>query len=319
MATFDKIKPTEYNVIQNTIANVLGATGSGQYGYGQTVQSSQVDITKKVSVEQFANLRYDLLNAYDHLYATTPSGVIAKTARDKIKYSTTTEPIVYWQTVANDIVSVARQAAIATRRRTVNHGTTNSTWPGPYGATWNTRLVALVQVSFTDAAQARYFFNSGSSFDFTSTRSGGSSTAQNTSWTNLLNAAGTPQFGGNFPGGGTSPQNGFNAYRLTNAYNSPAFSFTASSPYALNTWKIYARCVDVTNNSSGTARQFEFRVEWNDDHVGLGFPTVGPDQVDGTMSLNVTTTEATGTLFPAGLGNFTIETPSVFVGGIAPA
>lgn len=317
MATYDKIKPTEYNVIQNTVATVLG-TGSGQYGYGQTVQSSQVDISKKVTVAQFANLRYDILNAYDHLYATTPSGVNAKTVSEKIKFSTTTEPITYWQTVANGIVSVARQPAIATRRRTVNHGTTNTTWPGPYGATWNTRLVALVTVSFTSASQARAFWNSGSSFDFTSTRSGGSSTAQNTSWTNLLNASGTPQFGGNFPGAGVSPQNGFNAYRLTNAYVNPAFTFTASSPYALNTWRIYARTVDVTNNSSGTARQFEFRVEWNDDHVGLGFPTVGPDSVDGTMSLNVTTTEATGTLVPAGLGNFSIETPSVFVGGIAP-
>lgn len=326
-AVYSTIRKADYNGMQNQIARVLG-DGVGQYGYGQIVLSSQVVEGDKVSVEQFAQLRYDILNAYDHLNATTPSNVDEQTVRDKIRYSGTDEPVDYWLSVVNGIVGDARNLAINGRRRSTNHGTVNETWPGSYGSEWTDLLQATTTVSFSSASQARYFFNSGSTIDFTSSRAGGSSTQQNTSWTNLLSAAGTVKFGGNYPGTGVSPLDGANFYRLTNAYNSPFATFTASSPYALNSWRLFARCLDVTNNSTGTSKELEFLIQWIDDHEALGGPTetgtpvvpggFGPDAVDGTISLNCTTVEATGTLVPASSGNFVIETPTVFVGGIAP-
>ena len=41
MAVGDLVTAARYNVIQSTVANVLGI-GSGDKGYGQSLQSSQV-------------------------------------------------------------------------------------------------------------------------------------------------------------------------------------------------------------------------------------------------------------------------------------
>jgi hypothetical protein len=72
----------------------------------------------------------------------------------------------------------------------------------------------------------------------------------------------------------------------------------------------------VANNSSGTASSIEFRIEWVDGHVGIG---IGPDFVDGTVSLAVTTLEASGILEPITAGSFTVETPTITAGTIQPA
>lgn len=60
-----KILVTDYNTIQSKIENVLG-TGSGDYGYGQAVSSSQVSLSSKISVLQWSNLRSDILKARQH-------------------------------------------------------------------------------------------------------------------------------------------------------------------------------------------------------------------------------------------------------------
>ena len=302
-----KVRVSDYNVIQNEIATVMG-TGFGQYGYGQVLNSSQVTTSDSVTVEQFANLRYDILNAYDHIFAAAPSGVTAPTESDRLRYNASNAPIDYWASVNATITANARNQVPSTRARTVNHGTQNIT------TTWYTGLVATVRVTFTTAEKARHFFASGSSIDFSSSRTGGSSTSQNSSWTTLLSTAGTQKFGGNFPGSGTSPQNGYNFFRLTNSFADPFANLVASSPYALNTWSIKARCLDVSNNQNGTSKDLEFEVRWTDGHFGLGG---GPDSVDGTVTYAVQTTEATGTMQPASAGNFTIETPVIFVGGIS--
>ena len=65
MAVGDKIAANDYNTIQGKIALVLG-TGSGDYGYGQTVSSSPVSANSKISTLQWSNLRSDILRAYQH-------------------------------------------------------------------------------------------------------------------------------------------------------------------------------------------------------------------------------------------------------------
>ena len=52
------------------------------------------------------------------------------------------------------------------------------------------------QITFVSADAARYFFNSGGKIRFSSSRTRGSSTSQNNAWTNVLNSAGTIEFGG---------------------------------------------------------------------------------------------------------------------------
>jgi hypothetical protein len=324
-----KIKAIDYNAIQQDISAILG-NGSGQYGYGQPVLSSQVDLSNVVTVNEYAALRYDIINAYKHLFNGNPANVDEQTLGKSIRYSVSDEPIDWWANVVTSIDNNRRSLAVSGQRQTINHGTVQESWPGVYGAEWTDALYTTVTVSFTTSENARHFFNAGGSIDFTSSRSGGSSTNQNTSWTSLLSTAGSRQFGGNNPGTGVNPNDGTNYFRLSNVRQTWS-SVTASSPYALNSWIIDARTFDspgVTDNSAGISRTMEFYVQWIDDHVAQGGPTetgtpvrpggFGPDAVDGTMSLTVITTEPTGVLEPPGSGNFTVESPTVTIGSITP-
>ena len=60
-----KILAADYNNIQNLASNVLGI-GSGQYGFYQTVSSSQVSAGAKVNLADWVNLRTDLLKIGTH-------------------------------------------------------------------------------------------------------------------------------------------------------------------------------------------------------------------------------------------------------------
>ena len=322
-----KIDKDDFNAIQADIAQVLG-TGAGNFGYGQPVLSSQVTESNRVTVNEYAALRYDIINAYTHLFNGAPSGVDDQVLGTPIRYSLSDAPINYWSTVATTIENNRLAPAVAGQRRTVNHGTIQETWPGPLGTSWTDALYAVVTVEFTNSEFARFFFNAGGSIDITSSRTGGSTTNQNTSWTSLLSTAGTRSFGGNFPGTGVSPADGTNYFRLSNVRQTWS-TVTASSPYALNSWRIDARTIDspaVTNNSTGSSAKIEFYIQWIDDHVALGGPSAtgtpvqpggfGPDAVDGTMAYTVVTTEPTGVLQPGGSGNFTVESPTVTLGAI---
>ena len=291
------IQVADYNDIQSKVANVLG-TGSADSGWGQTVFSSQVTVSNKVSINDWSNLRYDIINAWQHIYGTTPTLVTA-TQSDKIKANSLTAPYKQYESYANVI-----QARKIVQPPSSEAVTTVKT-PQSYTGSWNTSLSATVTVDFTSAEQARFFFNSGGEIRFTSTHAGSTGSTQNTTWASLLTQS-TPVFGGAKPEIGTSPADGTNYHRLTTTYQT-WFNATATSPYATNTFKISAR----TKPTDSTA--IEFFVEWIDDHIGIGG---GPDTVSGTTSLNITTYRASGILQPAGSGNFTTEEPTVTIGSI---
>ena len=319
-----KIKAVDYNAVQSDVQSILG-TGIGLTGYGQPVLSSQVTTSDAVTINEYAALRYDIINIYKHLYNSTPSGVDAKSLGEKVRYNALSEPIEYWSSVVTSMALDKNQLAVAGQRQTINHGTVQQVWPGPLGTYWDTSLFSTVTVSFSNSEQARWFFNAGGSFQFTSSRTGGSSTNQNTSWTTLLSTAGTRIWGGQTPGTDVNPNDGTNWWRCTDSFQDWSVS-VASSPYSLNEFRIGARTPGVSDNSSGTAKDIEFYVLWLDNHVGLGGPSdsgtpvqpggFGPDSIDGTISLTVQTVEPTGVLEPTGSGNFTVQSPTVTVGAI---
>jgi hypothetical protein len=291
------IQVADYNNIQSKVATVLG-TGSLDNGWGQTVFSSQVTVSNKVSLSEWSNLRYDIINAWQHIYGTTPTLVTA-TQSDKIKANSLTAPYKQYESYAN--VIEARKIVQPPSSEAV---TTVKT-PQSYTGSWSTGLSATVTVDFTTREQARFFFNSGGEIRFTSTHAGDSGTTQNTTWASMLTQS-APVFGGAKPEIGTSPADAKNFHRLTTTYQT-WFTATATSPYATNTFKISAR-QKPTDSSA-----IEFFVEWIDDHIGIGG---GPDTVSGTTSLNITTYRASGILQPAGSGNFTTEEPTVTIGSI---
>jgi hypothetical protein len=99
-------------------------------------------------------------------------------------------------------------------------------------------------------------------------------------------------------------------------------STSYTSPYTANRWRITARCRDVANNNLGTSADIEFQSEWIDGYVDPGnYYLDVPQDVDkviGTISLTVSTLEATGILQPTGTGSFAVESPIVTISAITP-
>jgi hypothetical protein len=317
-AVNSKIDKDDYNNIRTKVVDVLG-NGSGNFGYGQALASDPVTVSNKVSINEYANLQYDIINAYKHQNGTAPT-LPQAVENAKVRFNTSNAPVSYWETIANNLRS-NRFNVHYSQRISNNHGSAT-----PYTSSWGKassqdELTCIVTFQWSTSDQARHFFNSGGRLYFSSSRSGGSSTAQNAAWTSLL-STNSPvvsttlsgvYFGGATPGTGTAPLNGLNFYRCTSGYSSTWFSFSSSSPYGSNTWRGYARTPGVGDNSNGSARTLEIKISWFDGHTALG---AGPDNVDGQITLDVGSIQASGLLTPAALGSFSVTTPSVTIGSI---
>lgn len=307
MAKFDTLTPdsakriaaADYNSIRNKIIAILG-TGSAQKGYGQVLASSAVFPGNVITKAQWDNLRYDILNVklhQDGLYPAIPE----KATTDYIGYGAA-HPNTSYETIT-DQAELAKfnigpgQAVISTK------ATQNRT------GSWSTQSQCTATVTFLNSNDARYFFNSGGKIRFSSNRTGGSGTAQNGAWTNLLNTTiGTVSFGANTP-------SVINFYNLTTSYQT-FYSLNSSTPYSANYFRLEAlsNCTDPTN-VNGTASQITFRITWRDDYVDPPGPTPPPDLVDGTLSLTLEEIKASGTMLPS--GTFTITSPTYSISAIS--
>ena len=293
---------TDYNLIQTKIAQVLG-TGSSTFGYGQTPRSSQIPATDPkpvITKEQWDNLRYDLLNARLHQVGVPPTLKEVATT-DAIKIGAA-EPNFQYDVTANSARSDRFDIGAGRFSLAIKDTETRTT-------SWKTLVTAEITVTFGTVDQARFFFNSGGKIRLASSRSGGSSSAQNTSWTNLLEAVGSVDFGGAVP-------SGVNFYSLTNVYQ-PYYSNSPSSPYGNNIYRLEAKC-NVSNNSSGTANIVYIKATWTDGYQDLGDPAfLPPDLVDGTLTIEVSEVKATGALLPEEDGiNFNITSPTFSISAI---
>jgi hypothetical protein len=326
MPAFAKISKTDYNNIRNKLVNIIGS-GSADSGWGQTLISSSVDESNKITINEYNNLRFDIINAYKHIFGSNPI-IVQPVEGNTVRYSetfvpntTTDAPVTQYDTYANTIIN-NRFTVDASQSGTFSWPATSTAWPGVYGAAWTSRIQCTVTASWPSATAARHFFNSGGEIRFAASRSGGSGTQQNTAWTDLLSGAGTRAFGANKPSTGTSPANGQNWFRLTSSYQQ-WYSVSSSTPYGANNYVIFARTPAVANNSAGTASVVEFLLQFNDGYFDPGpnvpeNPAPG-DAVDGTFSISASHLFATGVLEPTGRGNFTVTQPTISLGVIAPA
>jgi hypothetical protein len=158
-------------------------------------------------------------------------------------------------------------------------------WGSPAKTTINHNFT----VDFGSAANARYFFNSGSSIKLSGSRTGGSGTLQDTNWTNLLSNIGIVTFNylnTTYSGtSGTGSAVGF--YNLTNTPQT-IFSASGTGNYASNTYIVQAYS-DVANNTSGGARYVYVTIALTDTHTNAF-----SDSVDGTLTSTVSMRRATG-------------------------
>jgi uncharacterized protein (DUF1330 family) len=267
-------------------------TGSGQSGYGQTLLSSAVAFGNTVTKAQWDNLRFDIFNARLHQDGLSPTIVNAVSG----------QPVRYGAGHPNNQYNTQADTAIANK---FNIGTGQFVIESATSATrstaWNSNLTATVTVTFSTADQARYFFNSGSKIRCASSRTGGTASPQNSSWSNILDTAGTVAFGGN-----TAV---LNFYNLTNSYQT-FFNLSSSAPYSANQYRIEV-VSNIADNTIGGATTLTFRVTYTDSYSS------SPDTVDGTLTLTVDELRASGTLQPLGTGPFVITRPGYSISGIS--
>lgn len=316
------ISQTDYNSIRNKVIGILG-TGSGNSGYGQTIKSSSVADGTKVTINEWANLRYDIINAYTHQNGTSPTTAQVNDG-DTIRYTSNFTPDTGTLDVPERQYDVWADNLI-TNKFNIGSGqyaTSTPSSPSTRTFTWSSSASCTISYYWSDANSARYFFNSGGQIRVVSSfaRRSGVNTAQNIAWESLLSTAGTLSFGGNYPSAGTTPNDGQNWYRNTNTLQQ-YWSFASSSPYGSNNYRLYNRCTDVVSNSSGTGKSGEILVQFNDGYVDPGnYYLDNPntsDVVDGTLTVQVTLFYATGIMVPSGTPNFAVTLPTIAIGGIS--
>lgn len=301
MAVNDIITIADYSTLRSSAISIIG-NGSATFGYGQPIQSVEKIAHEKISQTDWDLLRYDIVNARTHQDGVAPT--ITDINEGEILSFTN-----------NAQYSGLASTAVSNRfnigsGRFLTESAVNST----RSTSWNTLVVCEVTATFANADLCRWFFNSGGQIRIQSSRTGGTSNAQNNDWSSLTTAAGVQAFGSQTPSAGFSPMNGQNFYRLTNSYQN-FYSLSSSAPYSANSYNLDAKC-DVANNSSGTATTVFIRVRFVDNYTDpgpLGPPFTG-DDVDGTLTVTVTEKRATGPLVPS--GTFTITRPTYSITAI---
>ena len=287
MSIGTNIAAAQYVTIQNKAQSLIG-TGSETRGYGQTVQSSDVFTGNAITKAQWDLIKFDIINIKFHQDGVLP-GVVTVNVGDPINFGASSP---------NSNYDSILETAIANRFQIAgSQSVVNSTASQTYTAPWSTSLTATLTCTFSTADQARYFFNSGGKVRFTTTLSGGSSTAQINAWVNLLASVGTQSFG--------ADTGIVNYYTLTNSFQT-YYQSSLSSPYSANNYRLEAR-TNVSDNSTGTATQLFLRVTLSDSYVDLGAPAPG-DLVNGTLTIAASELKASGLLQPS--GTFAITSPS---------
>lgn len=282
------IRAIDYNTIQLNIANILGF-GSGNFGYGQSLTSSQVTAGNLIEAQDWAKLKIDMLKIASHqgtegnaLITSLPSVTAGSEIQDTD--ATAFENAVPFLTSNRFLLNEFSDEAFSPNISQVR----TTSWGSPAKPTVRHSFT----VDFGNANNARYFFNSGSSIRFSASFTGVNSDPQNVAWTNLLSAMGTVvyNYAGSTAASGTSSAIGF--YNLTNVAQ-PVFTKSGvgvtPTVYAANDYTITMSC-DVADNTTGTARYIYVSVYFNDDHTNPF-----SDSVNGTLTHSVSVRRASGT------------------------
>jgi hypothetical protein len=259
-----------------TGVGIMG-TGSLSRGYGQSTFGVTKNVGDTISANDFNNIRYDLLNASAHQNGSATALTLAGNVAGQLINSTDPNSFAsYSSTIDGD-----RFNCHSSRKTTTAAGSNSRT------SSWASAVSATYALNFSNADQARYFWNGGGKIRFASSRTGGAASAQNTAWSNLLSSAGTQEFGGAAVyGWGTG--------------STTLYSIYSSAPYASNNYAISV----ALNAAIGSATTFNFVLSWNDPYVDPmpGAPPLPEDIVDGTLDYSVELTYPTGghALTPSG-------------------
>jgi hypothetical protein len=171
MAQYTTILASEFNAVQSTVANVLGA-GSGTRGYGSSVTSAQVSAGAFITKAQFDALRADMNVCYNHISgsASGATNVVVGNA-------------VAW---ANIVTYQVGATYVDTNRDSSVSGTSSAsslTLPAGWGnASTNRRATLTGTFTWASADAMRYFFNQNSYINIYGSAAAGGGSSKSNSW-----------------------------------------------------------------------------------------------------------------------------------------
>jgi len=278
MAIGDPITAARYNVIQSTVSNVL-STGSGDSGYGQTLQSSQVAQNQLIEDDHMNTLRLDIRKAYLHQNNSYPTLTTVSTA-DTVTDNTLNNSYATFETLATNI-NTNRNTISASRLTT---GNTASSYVRT--STWNSTRVGNFTVTFATATAARHFFNTGGAVQIDMIISGAGAKAVD--WNSLFNTnMGTLTFANiasSRSGSGGTLSSSVAYSTLTTTFQT-VYTTSSAGTYSSNNFNIQVRFTDVSNLA------IEFQITLNDAAAG----NIDED-VPANLSINVNRRIANGAL-----------------------
>ena len=285
----DTITAADYNTFATNINTIIG-TGSADSGYGLS-EIAAVSAGNTITAAQWNSLLSGLQKGANH------QGTTLTNASNTVAQGGNILPL---SNLEADITLITTNKLTAAGANMAADSGVTSTRTSAWTGTEN----HIFTVTFASANAARHFFNSGGEIRLAGSRSGGSSTDQNTDWTNLLSNMGTVKFAEGattYTGsGGTAAAIGFDD--LTTS-NQQIFTATGAGNYSSNDYTAYAKA----DAAYGSATVITFTIDFKDDHAaqtgtytGGGLGTApnegnawsGADEVDGTLTSTITTYRA---------------------------
>ena len=278
MAVGDPITAARYNIIQSTVSNVL-STGSGDSGYGQALQSSQVAQNQLIEDDHMNTLRLDIRKAYLHQNNSYPTLTVVSTA-DTVTDNTLNNSYATFETLATNI-NTNRNTISASRLTT---GSTASSYVRT--TTWNATRVGNFTVTFASTNAARHFFNSGGAVQIDMSVTAG--TAKNDDWnTMFITNMGTLTFANlasSRSGSGGTLTSSVAYTTLTTTFQT-VYSSVGGGVYTASNFNIQVRFTDISS------LVIEFQITLNDAAAG----TIDED-VAANLNINVNRRIANGAL-----------------------
>lgn len=254
MAVGDIVTASRFNILQGRIDTILGV-GSGDSGYGQPLQSTQVNVGDVIDSDLMDALRADLAQARIHQTGAVPSEIGDIDPEEIIgedeSGGDTTKGFADYETLMDDIVA----------DKLLYAGTQVDVFAGIQAqrtTQWNGLLEHEFTVTFESANALRYFFNTGGEVRFSATLESYSN-AKSTDWYDMFIAMGTVLFSAHattatgLGGGWTGSAIG--AYELDTNYQQ-VFIKQGSGIYAENYYSVEAKLSAVN--------QITFLVVFND-------------------------------------------------------
>lgn len=235
----------DYNTIQAILSKVLGppTDAAPQYGYNQTVTSSQVAVGNKISLSHWTNLRTDMIRARGH-QTGSPSeanNISLPTSLSLVSEPTRLEYLNYANILNTYRDTIGVSPAVQYFQETGVIGTRIDDWNG--------NIQSTINMNFGDNPTMRAFFNAGGVVRFDVVMSGsfsynGASTVKDNTWNQMFTEMGTITFnrsGTTIASGSTGTTTNIGFFSLDNTSKT---IFTKESPsgysYSSNLFTITA-------------------------------------------------------------------------------